>query len=1419
MDSFLNQGDLTSKEGATFGEYQVTTKKDGAESQNITSLDIIGTSNESQEEFQITATTDFNSLYAGQSQSDEVTFGEYQATGNSQSDNDNLQTNNTSMETLPAKFLPPITQGENDIQSALVSSTEINNAEANTPITEGLVQDASAQEATFGEYQTTTTTTTTTDFNISSNSNIKFSSVLPTKVLPTIIEGENEAQFKQSTEINQFRTEINQEFQAEDSSVGGLENIKLNIDTNTIQETNEKAEFATTNHIEGVELQNSQGDAFSFSSSKEQLYNENTDNIVSGGYETNTGFEETQFNPETTTDVATTNNELSALEFNSEVNAYTGEESGQSNLLETNIDTTGGFGQFGATTSTDSGLESTQFATETKVDTGAVFNQYNIEDTLTGMDANQYTNETTVDSNLQFGQLEEATTTNDTALNDIPFQVTADIANVGATIGQFEETSITNDTVTYDNQIQTEGQIITGFDASTFPSDGASNQLEITNETGTVDIGSSFGQFEATTTNETGFDATQFTGEENIDTGKSFGQFEVNTTNETEFAATQFTGEATVDTGTSFGKIEATTTNESGFDATQFTTVANVDAGSSFGQLEATTTNETGFDAAQFTTDVNVDADSTFEQIEATTTNETGFDITQFTTDANVDTGSTFEKIEATTTNETGFDATQFTGDAAIDTIETRFDATQITTDANIGTGAAFGQFEVATTNETGFGASQFAGEATVDAGSSFEQFEATTTNETGFDATQFTTDANVDTGATFGQFEATTANVDGSDAIQFKGETTIDTFSSFRQFEGNTTNETGFDATQFTTNVNVDTGSAFGQIETTTTNETGFDATQFTNDVNADTGLASGQIEATTTNETGFDATQFTGEATVDNGLSFGQFEAISGKETTFDATQFSGEPTTDASSPFGILEATTTNETGFDETQFTGVPTTSSTFEQIEATTTNETGFDATQFTGEATVDTGSSFGQFEGTVNVNDTGFDASQFKTETSIDTGASFGQYEAGATKMEAGFEATQFTSETKPSFEAEVTVNETGYDASQLNVEAADNTAVELGQFGDNSLNINTELTSENTFQQAETTIDNNFNLKELDINALQANPMEVSPSFNTNEFQANTVEEANSSLDINVLQATASEESIPSFDVDALKTTATEEAVIPYDINALQSEVNYSTHTFDATKYVNTSSLINTTSTLQETPSNEVNGFQSIYPLIDETSALPTFSGNEGHIGLDSNTNEYPAQSNTNENTFQEVSTAIESKSNLTPKVVEEAGATFGEYQITTKNNDFQSQYTYQINTSPETTLQSTNNFIKSEIFQESLVPSVPKMSGLKLPTSTINTTTKFTSSKGNDSSSFAKVTPLKGSFAVSRKNKIVGNVGAIPLISKTNFNSFTYKPNLRANFVNNGAETKSNSFSQIREIYSQSEYKATTYNPKSHY
>ena len=425
------------------------------------------------------------------------------------------------METLPTKFLPPITQGGNDIESALVSSSEINETEANTPITEGLVQDTSVQEATFGEYQTTTTATATTDFNISPNSNVKFSSILPTKVLPTIIQGENEAQFNQSSETNQFQTEINQEFQGETGGLESLENIQLNIDTNAIQETKEGTEFATTNHIEGVEFQNSQGVDFSFSTSKEQAYNENTDNIVSGGYETKTEFEETQFNVETTTDVATTNNEFSASQFNSEMNTYTGEESGQSNIPETNIDTTGGLGEFEATTITDSGFESNQFATETNVNTGETFNQYKIEDTINGMDANQYTNETTVDSNLQFGQLEEAATTNDTALNAIPFQITEDTANTGVTMGQFEETSITNDVGTYGNQIQTEGQIITGFDTSSLPTDGA-----------TIDISKGVGETEiASTITDTGFDATQFTTQSTVNTDLASNQLEV--TNET----------------------------------------------------------------------------------------------------------------------------------------------------------------------------------------------------------------------------------------------------------------------------------------------------------------------------------------------------------------------------------------------------------------------------------------------------------------------------------------------------------------------------------------------------------------------------------------------------------------------------------------------------------------------------------------------------------------------------------------------------------------------------------------------------------------------------------------------------------------------------------------------------------------------
>ena len=327
----------------------------------------------------------------------------------------------------------------------------------------------------------------------------------------------------------------------------------------------------------------------------------------------------------------------------------------------------------------------------------------------------------------------------------------------------------------------------------------------------------------------------------------------------------------------------------------------------------------------------------------------------------------------------------------------------------------------------------------------------------------------------------------------------------------------------------------------------------------------------------------------------------------------------------------------------------------------------------------------------------------------------------------------------------------------------------------------------------------------------------------------------------------------------DIQQTTGTETG---FDINALQTTQNIDTHVDTGASYdIQQTTVVDTNSWLQKTSSNDLNSLQLNSPLINENSALQNFSSNEELINRETTFNEYPAQFNEN---------LIGSKSNLTPSPffdlpnleststikTEEAATTFGEYQTTTNINDVQSQYIPKSISSPETTLQPANDYIQSSTTEvneggvtfgeyktttninmskidsiptktlDSIslpsVPAVPPMAGLNIPTTTINTTNEFTTIQGNDVSSIATVTPLKGSFAVSRKNKIVGRgmknyAEVFPISNESNFNFSTYKPNLRVKFDNKGFEARNNSFSQIGSSFS--EYKTSTYNKKSHY
>ena len=349
--------------------------------------------------------------------------------------------------------------------------------------------------------------------------------------------------------------------------------------------------------------------------------------------------------------------------------------------------------------------------------------------------------------------------------------------------------------------------------------------------------------------------------------------------------------------------------------------------------------------------------------------------------------------------------------------------------------------------------------------------------------------------------------------------------------------------------------------------------------------------------------------------------------------------------------------------------------------------------------------------------------------------------------------------------------------------------------------------------------------------------------------------------FDINALQTTQNIDTTvdtgATFDIQ--QTTGTETG---FDINALQTTQNIDTHVDTGASYdIQQTTVVDTNSWLQKTSSNDLNSLQLNSPLINENSALQNFSSNEELINRETTFNEYPAQFNEN---------LIGSKSNLTPSPffdlpnleststikTEEAAATFGEYQTTTNINDVQSQYIPKSISSPETTLQPANDYIQSSTTEvneggvtfgeyktttninmskidsiptktlDSIslpsVPAVPPMAGLNIPTTTINTTNEFTTIQGNDVSSIATVTPLKGSFAVSRKNKIVGRgmknyAEVFPISNESNFNFSTYKPNLRVKFDNKGFEARNNSFSQIGSSFS--EYKTSTYNKKSHY
>ena len=405
------------------------------------------------------------------------------------------------------------------------------------------------------------------------------------------------------------------------------------------------------------------------------------------------------------------------------------------------------------------------------------------------------------------------------------------------------------------------------------------------------------------------------------------------------------------------------------------------------------------------------------------------------------------------------------------------------------------------------------------------------------------------------------------------------------------------------------------------------------------------------------------------------------------------------------------------------------------------------------------GTTFGKYEEMPISNETEFDVNELqKTETTFNTQIEYGQNERNEMGLDMNIlQTTESTIDTQNEYKQYVT-NDTGLDTNELTVN-------DQNEYGQNTTNeISNEIGIDtNIFQTAETTLNTQVeygenqempisNETEFNINGLQTTETTLNTQVEYGQNETNEM-----GLDMNILQTTES-------------TVDTQNEYKQFKTNETKDDTRFNINTFKSReRYLDTQFDYGQKETNETTNHSEfdANVIQTSGIIFDDQTQFAKNKTNQitNEMGLNLHslqTREY--QNSTKIKTSGGESLYIPQQETHLSSNLEQANMYIykNEQNNTTTVPDLSKNKTFFREN--KTNLKIKENKITSGTFPipkismtvETKIPSVPAVPPFKTFVSS-ESIPAITLQK-IDSSSVATVTPLKGSFAVSRKNRIIG-------------------------------------------------------------
>ena len=592
--------------------------------------------------------------------------------------------------------------------------------------------------------------------------------------------------------------------------------------------------------------------------------------------------------------------------------------------------------------------------------------------------------------------------------------------------------------------------------------------------------------------------------------------------------------------------------------------------------------------------------------------------------------------------------------------------------------------------------------------------------------------------------------------------------FNNDAQQGGATFGEYKSTTTKTTTTTNmggVDTqqgGATFGEYQSTTTNMGGVDTQQG--------GATFGEYQSTTTKST--TTTNMGGVDTQQGGASFGEYQATGGASFgEYQSTQpsFARASTRVTYNPNVIQAKTTIAPTKTLPTKY--LPTISKDhLGQVKVDSSSSSNFDINAFT--STSDSGANFGgDFQATTTTTTTetttgGFDMSKFGgTEGGVTTGFDASAFQSGDATVDTGanfggdFQATTTTTTT------ETTTG--GFDMSKFGgAEGGVTTGFDASAFQSGDATVDTGANFGGDFQATTTTTTTTETTNFGGFDAQFAGG-ETSTTLQTDQ----------------------------TFDLNNLQTSGQEGA--GFEFNAQNTETP----------------LVDTTSALKDYGTNSAfNEYQTTKTTTETTTTTTNFEGLQGfdfnNLQAGSSSDFSALQTTTTESNFEAGTASSYDEGNANKDAI--PSTTLGPAMDL---GQFGGQTTVQTTTTTTTTTSDVDSGAAAygEYKSTKALNSVPAV-----PNRTLDTLDAFQNGEG---SLEATVTPLKGSFAISR-NKYVGgmstyNQAAASMEEGNVYNASTHS-DLRGNIGSKGTAS-AGGFTSFSEYAVTKDFNTRTYNPQS--